>query len=67
MVVIIARRMLVLKDIEGGSDHSVGNSSLSAREIGSSKIRFFNLWTLMFELGVADLSVPPLVEGNLPA
>ena len=44
----------------------MGNSSLSAREIGFSKKLFFNLWTLMFGWGVADLFVPPLVEGNLP-
>ena len=30
----------------------MGNSSLSAREIGFSKKLFFNLWTLMFEWGV---------------
>lgn len=59
-------RMLVLKDMEravlwkGGSDHSIGNSSLSAKETGFSKKRFLNLLDPNVWVGVADLSVPPL-------
>lgn len=48
-------------DLKRRADHSIGNSSLSARETGFSKKLFFNLWILMFEWGwVADLSVSPL-------
>lgn len=62
MVVVISRRVLVLKDVEGIQcfekevqiDHDIGNASLSEK----------NLWTLMLEWGVVDLSVPLLVEGN---
>lgn len=39
---------------KGSSDHDIGNASLSEK----------NLWTLMLEWGVVDLSVPLLVEGN---
>ena len=71
MIVVISMRVLVLKDIEGVQCFKkevqimvLGMQVLVKRKLAFLRNSFFNLWTLMLEWGVVDLSVPLLVEGN---